>query len=120
MKYIDKSTRLTNYLIDFFAILLLNVLYLLFFNSHVNPKLVLSILTILYYFCFELSSGQTLGKMVTGTIVTNKQGKKPGVFKIFLRSLLRVVPLDVLSYLFGFELGLHDIVSSTQLKRKEQ
>ncbi len=72
----------------------------------------------LYYFIFEVYNGQTIGKLLTKTQVANKDGSKPGVLNIFIRSILRLLPIDVMSYLFGFERGLHDQISSTNLMHK--
>jgi uncharacterized RDD family membrane protein YckC len=69
----------------------------------------------LYYFLFELLTSQTLGKMITKTKVVDKYGSKPHVFRIGIRSLSRIIPFDGLSYLFGFEIGMHDLVSNTKL-----
>jgi len=69
----------------------------------------------LYYLIFEAITGQTLGKMLTKTRVIRMDGTKPSFFRIFLRSFWRLIPIDAISYLFGFELGMHDILSSTRL-----
>lgn len=75
------------------------------------------LLLFLYYFIFELARGQTLGKMITKTKVVSLDGSSAGVFKIFARSILRLVPIDIVSYLFGTEQGFHDILSGTKLKK---
>lgn len=64
-----------------------------------------------------VTTGQTLGEMISKTKVVNKNGTHPSVFKIFARTLLRLVPIDIVSYLFGTELGFHDVLSGTKLKK---
>ena len=68
-----------------------------------------------YYLIFEAITGKTLGKMVTKTRVVSKDGAKPTFIKIVIRSLCRLIPFDAFSYLFGSELGMHDLFSSTKL-----
>jgi hypothetical protein len=44
--------------------------------------------------------------------------EKPGIGRIFLRTILRLNPLDGFSYLFGQEQGAHDLLSKTRLISK--
>ena len=76
--------------------------------------------TFLYYFSFELFSGQTPGKMVTKTTVVKKNGVKANFINIMIRSFCRLIPFDSLSYLFGTENGFHDVCSSTRLIKKQK
>ncbi|WP_170208123.1 RDD family protein, partial [Flavobacterium circumlabens] len=52
---------------------------------------------IIYYFIFESLSGRTLGKIMTGSIIINEYGLKPGVGVIFKRTLCRFIPFEALS-----------------------
>jgi uncharacterized RDD family membrane protein YckC len=72
----------------------------------------------LYNFSFEIYNGQTLGKYITKTKVVYKDGSKPSFLNLFMRSILRLIPIDALSYLFGSEQGFHDKLSSTRLVKK--
>lgn len=51
--------------------------------------------------------------MLTKTIVVDKRGNKPSLFKLFIRTIARIIPFDQISYLFGFGYGLHDLISNT-------
>ena len=70
----------------------------------------------LYYTTFEGLSGRTLGKLVTGTKVIAANGDKPAWKQIALRSLVRFVPFDGLSFL-GSDYGWHDRWSGTRVVR---
>ena len=71
----------------------------------------------LYYFTFEFFGGQTIGKMITKTkVVSIKNGVKPSVLKILIRTLSRLIPIDFIFYLFQPN-GIHDLLSKTELKR---
>ncbi len=115
MKNIDKGTRLANYLIDLLTIYILFFVVLMIGQLYNSEYLVLYIIMFLYYLIFEATSGKTLGKMVTKTRVVSKDGTKPTFIKIVIRSLSRLIPFDAFSYLFGSELGMHDLFSSTKL-----
>ena len=118
MKKIDKGTRLTNIIIDLFSI------FVFFFVSvaMVQPSESLFyrfyFIMFAYYLIFEATTGQTLGKIYTKTKVDLKDGSKPGFLKIFMRSFWRTIPFDSFSYLFGSEVGMHDLLSSTRLSKK--
>lgn len=66
-----------------------------------------------YYILFEGSLGKTPGKMVTRSFVWRKDGLKPHWWQVFLRTLLRITGIDIISFLFGVQVGLHDTLSRT-------
>ena len=51
-------------------------------------------LVLLYFPLTEGIWGRTLGKLVSGTIVVNKDGRPPGILKAALRTLLRLVEVN--------------------------
>lgn len=121
MKRIDKSIRLANYLIDFVVIIMITIVLTIIFGSLTgSEKLLIWGVAFVYYFILESLTGQTLGKVITHTKVVMKDGSKANVIRIFMRSFLRIVPIDALSYLFGRNDGLHDLLSGTRLVRKEE
>ncbi|WP_298761257.1 RDD family protein [uncultured Psychroserpens sp.] len=115
MKNIDKTTRLVNYIIDMLVVYLLFFVFTIFENSHGVNYLAFYSIMFTYYFLFELITNQTLGKMITKTKVIYNDGSKPHAIRILVRSISRVLPFDALSYMFGYELGMHDLFSSTKL-----
>ncbi|OIQ19411.1 MAG: hypothetical protein BM549_10735 [Lacinutrix sp. MedPE-SW] len=70
----------------------------------------------LYYLIFEYTTGQTIGKIITKTKVVNIDNDlKPSFSTILLRTLCRLIPFEIISYLFSVN-GLHDRLSKTTLK----
>ncbi|WP_430408822.1 RDD family protein [Kordia sp.] len=120
MKRVDKSIRLANYLIDIVVVVMITIVLTIIFGSLTgSEKLLIWFVAFVYYFILESLTGQTLGKIVTHTKVVMKDGSKANVIRIFMRSFLRIVPIDAFSYLFGNHEGLHDLLSGTRLVRKE-
>jgi uncharacterized RDD family membrane protein YckC len=113
---VSKNDRLVNYVIDSIAIAILSLIF--------SPLIEYSPLSLLpfflYYFIFEVTLNQTLGKMLTKTKVVRVKGKRPNVLHIFLRTILRLNPLDFYSYLMGTEQGTHDVLSRTRLVKVSQ
>ncbi|QSB26897.1 RDD family protein [Flavobacterium sp. CLA17] len=72
-----------------------------------------------YYFIFESFSGRTLGKIMTGSIVINEYGLKPGFGIIFKRTLCRFIPFDALSFLGESGRMWHDSLSNTYVVEKD-
>ena len=116
-----KPDRLMNFAIDTFIITITSVLFSTFFmftypvafESGYLAYLLFAIISFLYYSIFEISSGKTLGKILTNTKVINRHNKKPNLFNILIRSCTRLFFFDMHSYLFGYEIGMHDLLSNT-------
>ena len=128
MSTADKGARLANAIIDslLIFILILLFIYMLYFINpslfekwHYLPDIIYIIIFIAYYLLFEGISGRTPGKWLTKTKVTGYGGNRPGLSRIFARTLLRMIPLDLLSFLFG-SLGLHDLLSRTTVVHLEK
>ena len=91
-----------------------------------NEKLIDSILGniigiglyFLYYVYFEFKFNKTIGKIITGTKVILINGEKPDIITLILRTLCRLIPFDVFSYLFKKE-GWHDRFSKTMVVDKD-
>lgn len=69
-----------------------------------------------YYFCFELLFAATPGKLITGTRVISRTGDKLDAGTVALRSVIRFVPFEPFSFLFGE--GWHDKWSKTSVVDK--
>ncbi len=115
MQGIDKGTRLFNYLVDLIVVFIVWVIATIILGISDTTNWVFYILMFSYYFVFEATTGQTLGKMVTKTKVVFSDGSQPSLFRILMRSSFRLIPFDAMSYLLGYEKGLYDILSSTKL-----
>jgi len=124
---VDKGVRFTNRLIDFIFILIFSFVIgiVLQLVSPQTLQLIASggrlmdyafeiIVGMIYYNFFEMITGRTMGKLMTGTKVVDEQGKMPSADKIFVRSLCRFIPFDAFSFL-GDGPGWHDSLSKTRV-----
>lgn len=65
------------------------------------------------YLFMEWFFGGTMGKFATGTTIVTENGLKPSFIKILIRTLCRLIPLDVLSFLGKSGRFWHDSISKT-------
>ena len=103
------NLRLYNFLLDSTIFFICFFLIILIFKSWIPKeyvKLIAIICYFFYYFCFELFLKRTPAKYLTKTEVTVNKGENR-IRSIFIRSLIRLIPLDIISYLL-LESGLHD------------
>lgn len=116
----SKLTRLYNFLIDsvmFFLFVLFFATLVQKFVEKATLKYFMIFFYYFYYLILEAFFGQTIGKMITKTIVVDSQtGQKPNFSKILVRTLARLIPIDFLSYFFVPN-GIHDLLSKTELKQ---
>lgn len=79
-----------------------------------------AILLFLYYFLTETYFSRTFAKYFTQTIVVTKNGSRPKIHLIFIRTLSRFIPLEGITFLWGDFRGLHDLFSDTYVVRKHE
>jgi len=133
----SNNKRFLNYILDhivfmFILVILgviLGILIALFNSTAISEwiqslgnwgwNIIMLIISITYYTLFESLSGRTLGKLITGTIVVNENGKKPKFSSVFKRSLCRFIPFNAISFLFNPGLGWHDSISDTYVVNKK-
>lgn len=83
-------------------------------NSMFDP--VQMIIQFLYFFIAESTlNGKSLGKFVTKTKVVGLEGYPPTTNNYLIRTLVRFVPFDALSFLFNGSTGWHDKWSDTMV-----
>jgi len=113
-----KTLRLVNFLVDSLIYFAFMVVFLMVFKNTIEQnkiKLISILFYFLYYFLFEYFIGQTLGKMITRSkVISLPENTGNYFFQILLRSIMRFIPLDMLSYLFSYR-GLHDWISKTTI-----
>lgn len=76
----------------------------------------LAVLPVALMACYVLPEwlfGRTFGKLVTGTKVVSIDPGPPSFLRIVLRTFVRVVPCEPLSFVFGGMTGWHDDWSRT-------
>lgn len=127
----SKGARITNMVIDgivcliflglvYLAILLLykfadmQALMLWYIDMGAFIKLLIAAgTTAFYYLFFETLTGSTLGKFATGTRVVDAYGQKPSAKAILVRTLIRLIPFEVFTFVGENAVGLHDSASKT-------
>ena len=67
-----------------------------------------------YYGFMEFKYQKTLAKYITKTKVVTYNGLKPDKEKILIRTLSRLIPIDLISY-YVSEVGIHDRLSKTRV-----
>jgi uncharacterized RDD family membrane protein YckC len=122
-----KGTRLANFIIDliciyilyFFLYYLFLFVYNIFCEGYLYvPDIFFYLTVVLYYFFFEYFFKQTPGKFITKTEVVSNDHLKSPVSKILLRSIVRLLPWNYMSFLFGYT-GLHDLISRSNVYYKK-
>ncbi|MEL6247848.1 MAG: RDD family protein [Cyanobacteria bacterium J06626_23] len=124
---VPKSKRFANYLIDiliYFVVMLVvgfvmgiffaivgNIGFLDTSGFELLANFLGFIILFLYYFLFELFFQATPGKFITNTRVKARSGVELDAQRIALRSIIRLVPFEPFSFLFGE--GWHDKWSKT-------
>lgn len=91
-----------------------------FILDEVHPLLLSAafyVFAFFYYLIMEGTTGRTLGKMATGCRVVAADGSKPTWVSLTVRSLVRFVPFEALSFLGTQPTGLHDTLSNTRVIR---
>ncbi len=133
----NKGLRFLNFLIDYISIIILAMLFfgliaviivlvnpesnIIYQLENMNPlldRIITSLLYVLLIFLSEfLTKGRSLGKFITGTKVVMIDGSAPSTKDYFMRSLCRIIPFDVLTFLG--ENGWHDKISKTTVVNKK-
>lgn len=112
------SLRFVNFLLDTSLFLVMMMIFFFIFREEIdreNVKWISLVSYFSYYFLFEYISGRTPGKYFTGSkVVSTSNAGQNLLLQIVLRTLMRFIPIDILSYLFSCR-GLHDIISGTTL-----
>lgn len=111
----SKVIRIINYIADLIVVIIIVFGLVSFFTTIHSDwliPLVIFLFPFLYYFLPELFLGQTLGKMLTGTIVVDEHGNLPDLSKIIVRTICRLIPFDNLSLILSDRI-LHDRISNT-------
>ncbi|MBY0067078.1 MULTISPECIES: RDD family protein [Empedobacter] len=133
----NKGLRFLNFIIDYVSIILLTMLFfgfiaiviviinpesdIIYQLENINPlidRVITAFFYVLLIFLSEfLTKGRSLGKFITGTKVVMIDGSTPTTKDYFTRSICRIIPFDVLTFLG--ENGWHDKISKTTIVNKK-
>jgi uncharacterized RDD family membrane protein YckC len=110
----SKGTRFINFAIDWFIIFGL-IKYLGNVGNDLNVKWVYIFIYLTYYTLFEwLTNGKTIGKYLTKTRAIKDNGGSIEFKEAFIRSLIRIIPLEPSICLFtDYGYGWHDRWTNT-------
>ena len=127
----DKAKRFSNYFIDIICAIIFTfvfsaLLYIAFPRAEpafitieediLLSRLMASFFIFLYYFiCESVFHGKSIGKFITKTRVVNYHGEVPESKTFLIRSLSRIVPFEILSFLGPRSDGWHDRWSKTMV-----
>jgi uncharacterized RDD family membrane protein YckC len=120
----SKQKRVLNWIIDSVIKLIIFRLIISSLNSStissgvnsldmIERYLFWSVISFVYYGVTEVFLSRSPAKYLTKTIVVIEDGSKPSVITILTRTILRILPLEPLTFLRGRALGLHDENSKT-------
>jgi len=81
--------------------------------------ILVTFLTLLYYFITEVIFNTTIGKTILGNVIVNNVGEKPSIGQRIGRTFCRLIPFDALSFLFGYR-GWHDSITDTYVVKAKK
>ena len=111
---LSNGLRIANFIIDLFVLNAVAIVLAVFddWSSVTLTELLLVSLFPAYYIISEYYFQQTIGKFFTQSIVINEYGDKPDFKTIVVRTFIRIVPFEPLSFL-GEKRGWHDKWTNT-------
>ena len=123
----SKQIRIVNFFIDHLILgIFIQTVWVLFyydFDLHTYTvesffKRIFSVFIAFFYFLItEAVWGKSIGKVITKTHVSGLDNAKPLFLQILVRSAVRIVPFDPLSFLGMAHGGWHDLLSKTKVVR---
>lgn len=118
-----QTLRFINFLLDTAIYFIVLTILMVTFKDIIpieNVKWISCLLYFSYYFLFEYFKGQTIGKIITKSqVISTTTNNDNYLIRIFFRTLMRLIPIDIISYIFTSR-GLHDRISMTSVIRIEQ
>lgn len=122
MNNVGIGTRVINFFIDTILIALISygfykwhAFYVFYYHStDIDYYIFFWVTMVVYYLIFEGIFLRTPGKWLSLSKVVNQQGKRPALWQLLVRSLVRVIPIDCffIPFLDG---TLHDFASRTRV-----
>lgn len=85
-----------------------------------NTSLTFLSILLFNFLLLEWLFGRSPGKFFMRTIVVNQNGLKPGFSSVFIRTLCRLIPFDVFSFLGKSGRFWHDSISKTYVVEKSK
>lgn len=73
----------------------------------------------LYFYITEMYFSRTFGKYFTKTMVVFRDGSRPKMIAVIVRTLSRFIPFEGISFLGKRNRGIHDLFSDTYVVKKK-
>lgn len=116
------GTRVVNFLVDMLAISLISygvykwyMFYVMYYGYTPYQFYIFFYATLfVYYFIWEALLSRTPGKYLTMTRVRSANGKRPALYQVLFRSILRLTLIDPFFIPF-LNRPLHDALSKTRV-----
>jgi len=114
-RLVDASlgARFLNVLVDYVCTVVLSMLAIALFGKAGGRIWIAYAAMFAYYVGLEANGGVTPGKLLTGTCVVNQRGGKLTFGQAVVRTLVRFVPLEPISFFWGGR--WHDNWSKTRV-----
>jgi uncharacterized RDD family membrane protein YckC len=119
---LSRSKRIINLLIDTMVVGILTLFVMIildyaginfkFISTKSNIKIIFIVIQISYYLILEFTLNKTIGKFITHSKVVNLHFSKPNFFQLIIRTVIRFVPCEFLSFI-NMGKGWHDLLSKT-------
>lgn len=119
---LSRSKRIINLLIDTMVVGILTLFVMIildyaginfkFISTKSNIKIIFIVIQISYYLILEFTLNKTIGKFITHSKVVNLHFSKPNFFQLIIRTVIRFVPFEFLSFI-NMGKGWHDLLSKT-------
>ncbi len=128
MNKVGIGTRVLNFLVDTLVIFLISYIISKIneyyaeqfklrnahFKYYFNFGYLFFVVLFFYYFLAELFFKRTIGKLISFTKVVSHSNTKPNVLQILIRSLVRLIIIDMFFIPF-LDKTLHDYLSKTEV-----
>jgi len=122
MKNVGIGTRVLNFVVDTLLVFLISYgiykwhsFYVFYYGARdIDFYIIFWLTLVVYYFIFETIFLRTPGKWLSLSKVVNLQDKRPALWQLLVRSIVRIVPIDCffIPFLDG---TLHDFASRTKV-----
>jgi uncharacterized RDD family membrane protein YckC len=122
MREVGIGTRVINFVVDTILIALISYglykwwsFYVYFWQYRFYPYYYFFYTTVfVYYSIFELIWARSPGKWLSMSKVTNAKGGRPQFYQVLLRSLIRLIIIDMF-FIPIFDRTLHDQLTGTRV-----
>jgi uncharacterized RDD family membrane protein YckC len=101
------------------TIYLIDETYNIRFDKIINPVILIIPFYAYYYFFLEFVFNTSIGKLIFNLrVISAYKNKELTLDQVLIRSLVRLIPIDIIFFFAEKPIGLHDIISKTVVIKK--